>query len=455
MKGVRFAAFVFSVLLARAGPAQAQAATRWVLTGETAHYSLQGAGDVLSESGATLSVRSLSGAGKGFGGGITALDAVPYRGKRVRLSGSISTQNVQGGAGLWLRADGVTGSLVFANTQREPVLGNAAGVAREVELTVPAEAHKLLLGPLLSGRGFMSVTQLRIQVIEDSRSPTPAASIMSAAFTLIRKQALFADRIQWEEMEPTFLASMATAKAEEDAYVAIERLLRALDDRHSHLLRPAAAKRFSQDGIPTSQASVLVQDAVGHIVLPGFSGTSAAAGQVFSIDIARAIAGAAPSVKCGWVVDLRGNPGGNMWPMLSAVSPLLGGGPIGFFRDAKGQDRPWRLTVPAVAAPDLSKAPAAVLTGSKTASSGEAIAVAFRGRPNTRSFGQPTAGLSTGNQHFELPGGARLGLTTSRFVDRTRKAYGGTVVPDEIATGSELTLAKAWLRTASRCDGRE
>src|SRR5690348_5042975 len=26
----------------------------------------------------------------------------------------------------------------------------------------------------------------------------------------------------------------------------------------------------------------------------------------------------------GWVVDLRGNVGGNMWPMLAGIGPLLG-----------------------------------------------------------------------------------------------------------------------------------
>jgi len=195
----------------------------------------------------------------------------------------------------------------------------------------------------------------------------------------------------------------------------------------------------------------VVRDGAGIVVVPGVSGTLAEAGQAFAADIASAIAVAAPSVKCGWVVDLREDTGGNMWPMLSGVSAFLGDGPTGFFRDKNGRDTPWRIAAPGVSMPDLSSAPVAVLTGSSTASSGEAVAVAFRGRPNTRSFGRPTAGLSTGNQHFELPGGALLGLTTSRFVDRNGQAYGGQVIPDEVAAPSELEAAKAWLKTAGRC----
>jgi hypothetical protein len=34
---------------------------------------------------------------------------------------------------------------------------------------------------------------------------------------------------------------------------------------------------------------------------------------------------------CGWIIDLRGNVGGNMWPMLAGAGPLLGGIDVGFF----------------------------------------------------------------------------------------------------------------------------
>lgn len=39
----------------------------------------------------------------------------------------------------------------------------------------------------------------------------------------------------------------------------------------------------------------------------------------------------------------------------------------------------------------------AVLFDGMTASSGEAVVVAFKQRPDTRSFGMPTCGLSTAN----------------------------------------------------------
>ena len=55
----------------------------------------------------------------------------------------------------------------------------------------------------------------------------------------------------------------------------------------------------------------------------------------------------------------------------------------------------------------------AVLTDDQTASSGEAIVVAFRGREQTRSFGEGTWGVSTANAAFALPDGAVIFLTVA------------------------------------------
>jgi C-terminal processing protease CtpA/Prc len=97
------------------------------------------------------------------------------------------------------------------------------------------------------------------------------------------------------------------------------------------------------------------------------------------------------------------------------------------------------------------------------------MAVAFRGRPRTLSFGEPTAGLSSANQTFPLSDGAQLFLTTALLADRTGRAYGGSLVPDvPVATAPEapgrgrnvasrdaaLAAALGWLATEPECRTR-
>ncbi|MGH2479619.1 MAG: S41 family peptidase, partial [Ktedonobacteraceae bacterium] len=148
-----------------------------------------------------------------------------------------------------------------------------------------------------------------------------------------------------------------------------------------------------------------------------------------------------------WVIDLRRNGGGDMWAMVVGVQALLGDGEWGFFVSPDGTKRSWLptkavrlsrlldepyvLTQPAVAI--------AVLTSRLTCSAGEFTTLVFRGCPHIRSFGEPTAGLPTGNQNKILRDGAQLFLTVVLGADRTGRSYDGPILPDEPVT-SDWTL---------------
>ena len=182
---------------------------------------------------------------------------------------------------------------------------------------------------------------------------------------------------------------------------------------------------------------------------------------------------AAHAGACGWVVDLRLNAGGNMWPMLAAAAPLLGEGELGGFVLKDGERWAWTYGHGTVRADGVAMArapgapalaplpPVAVLTSRLTASAGEALVVAFRGRSGARSFGEATAGVPTVNRTFPLQDGATLLLTLGRFADRYGRTYEEPLEPDEElplawdAYGSPadplLKAASAWLLSQPGC----
>jgi C-terminal processing protease CtpA/Prc len=178
------------------------------------------------------------------------------------------------------------------------------------------------------------------------------------------------------------------------------------------------------------------------------------------------IAATAASASCGWVVDLRDDTGGNMWPMLAGLKPFLGNAPLGRLASPDRLGDLWHAgdavdIEPPTALALLESAWVAVVTGPRTASSGEMVTVAFRGRARTRSFGAPTAGLSTGNGTFPLPDGSLIFLTTSVAVDRDGHRYGGPIVPDQVAPigrtpdgDPAVDSAAEWVRSASGCGPR-
>jgi C-terminal processing protease CtpA/Prc len=209
--------------------------------------------------------------------------------------------------------------------------------------------------------------------------------------------------------------------------------------------------------------------------MPGFTSTAQTAQRAFADQLHAILKQLDAHVSCGWIVDLRRNTGGNVWPMLAGIGPLLGEGNVAAARYADGSRvAMWyragqaglgdfaQLTVSGE--PYRSGAatlPVAVLTGEDTASSGEAIAVAFRGRPDARSFGAATRGISTGNRSFPLSDGAALVLTVATTADREGRLYGGAIEPDQavadqragapLAGQPAVRAALDWLVGQARC----
>ena len=181
---------------------------------------------------------------------------------------------------------------------------------------------------------------------------------------------------------------------------------------------------------------------------------------------------------CGWIVDLRGNGGGDMWPMLAGLGPILGDGAVGGSVNSSGARDHWvyqggeaifedasgvRKTLAVVADPVVVTAPAiAVLIDRGTASSGEAMAIAFRGDPRARLFGETSYGASTATRGFKLSDGANLVIAVSTFVDRAGRIYPHGITPDVEVPAPEtrpepsadvvLQRAVTWLRSKPSCD---
>ena len=434
-------------------------------------YQVTGMGDPLSATGATLQITAARVDDHPFGSVSQDVDAAAFRGHRITLSATLSVRDAVQGAQLWLRADGPEhgpdhkrASLAFGNS---PLLKNVANgqvdsAFRQASLDVPKEASRLFFGLILKGKGDVTASKLRL-VTGEPVVEVPPQKLLNQAISLVRTHALHSAELNWSVVEPQIRAMAADAVVARDVYPAIRELLKRLNDHHSFLMEPAhAANEASSVTLSTEPVVALHGGGVGYIDVPGYTGFDPHARDVFVTRMVDAIAGIAPEARCGWIVDLRQNTGGSMVPMLGGLRPLLGN-TLGIgFRDAHGKvQRPLvghGLDASDPHGPDLSKNAVAVLTGPKTASSGEVVAIAFRGRPNTRSFGSATHGLSTGNVVYPLADGSLLVLTTSVDVDRNGKAYGDKLEPDQVVTtppdagaDSVMNAAAAWLAGQPSC----
>jgi len=270
-------------------------------------------------------------------------------------------------------------------------------------------------------------------------------------------------KIDWISFRQTVKQAAPTPAAIPDVYPAISVALGLLDDHHSNFALPDGSRLSNPNRLPCLDPEVptpSVPADIGYVRVGPFSG-SGSAGVEFAADIQGRIAAADRAGVQGWVVDLRGNSGGTMWPMIAGLGPVLGEGTLGafvypdsqvhHFAYANGASTLAGLTQVQVLAPYPPVSPAprvAVLTDCRVASAGEGTSIAFRGRPNTRSFGGPTRGISTANRAFAMTDGATLNLTVATMADRNLTRYGVPVVPDEVTGDAASTLERAiaWLR---------
>ena len=287
------------------------------------------------------------------------------------------------------------------------------------------------------------------------------------AIDVIERNAIAVPEVDWAAIRNRALDDARTASTQADAYAVIRRTLHALQDSHSFLMEPDQATTLRTIDWPPDRATS--DGSVAKIALRGFAGTNRDAMHRYVRTLREDLA---KLPACGYVVDLRENIGGNMWPQLLALQPILGTGAVGAFRtraetgawtlgvsDARaGDDVAIGVTDP-LPALDASGKPVAVLLSPDTASSGEAVAIAFAGRNNTRSFGWHTRGATTGNIGVPLADGALLMVAATIMLDRDGRAHRPYVRPDEQTTadrrvrGVDVTFdaARAWLRTAHGC----
>jgi erythromycin esterase-like protein len=86
-------------------------------------------------------------------------------GKKLRYSGFIKTENVEGAAGLWWRVDGTDHkTLAFNNMQQLHISGTTDWKEYSFELPVAPEARNINFGMLLSGGGTAWFDDLKVEL---------------------------------------------------------------------------------------------------------------------------------------------------------------------------------------------------------------------------------------------------------------------------------------------------
>jgi carboxyl-terminal processing protease len=352
-----------------------------------------------------------------------------------------------------------------------------------------------------------------------------ARAYLLDALDLMRDFGVNSHKVDWLKVREHACETAKLAKIPTDTYPAIRSAMLSMRDFHSSLTDPGSQKSHMSGSAQGYRLALKVRDwlpsqsvpeppqailnslpyaerytveqhgfampahRIGYVRLDGFTSRAPANMLNYADTLASAVDNILLQSACGVIIDLRQNQGGNMFPQFLGLRRLLGDGKVMGMKEANGRetwvsmpDRSYchvsgsrtacflRLPASFTEEPDSTKLPIAVLISRQTGSAAEAVALGFVGRPNTKTFGDRTAGGTTANVEIPLRDGAKLALAVSEMTDRNGRTYPMHIEPDEFTTAipprrsannaEELQddktaqLAIAWLGSQSNCGSR-
>lgn len=284
---------------------------------------------------------------------------------------------------------------------------------------------------------------------------------------IISSNALNKDKIDWSSLKVDLYGKAKDAHNIEDILPVYPYLFEKIDDHHGWLSYKGKNYSWSKNIQTVKNETVknavkkyknahssLLSKNIAYIRISGNSDFSAKKMDSIASNIVDEINKVNSRKIKGWVVDLRLNTGGNMYPMIAGISDLIGDNEKvgGFITSDHKPDGDWLLKNGNVyvdsnqvldrkklETPIKKQLPIAVLISGYTASSGEMTAITLIGRDKTKLFGEESAGYTTSNQGFEVDENSGLNLAVSYVVDRNGKIYSDNIKPDfEIIAGDDF-----------------
>jgi len=324
------------------------------------------------------------------------------------------------------------------------------------------QSRAALFAALLFATAFAAATPA------DTMPAALAREVADRTIELVERRALYPrDQAEYAQARTALLAAFEgqPAQIERKAlYARIRRLLGTLDtDQHSFLI-PAGTqlttlrKQAAPDDLPPP-AFQLLKTGKGTVLRwtppPVVGGGMAAIApylkrfhdEAAMLDTAQA---------CALVVDLSEQTGGNAWPPFVAMYSLFDDANKANWVDRDGRRKPVvdraglekmnRELGDGRANPlrRFGSGPLAVVTDRRTASAGEMLLVALLGKDQVQTFGNTSAGKTTGNVTYTLADGSTLILTQTRYALGDGPVYRGGIAPmHPIGPGNTLKDAVA------------
>ena len=289
---------------------------------------------------------------------------------------------------------------------------------------------------------------------------------INEVLSAFKEHSINSETFNWDEFKYCVYYALDYYAYTWQTHLQMQQIVQWLGDKHSHFSSPSTFQAFfTKENYHLEKITArILEDNIAYLKVPQ---THCESGE-YASKMRASIRKLNQNKPEKWIIDLRGNLGGNCWEMLAGLSPLLDQGTCGFFGKEVDEElialvhKTGELTLKDKEGESLieswedieslhNKDPyIAILINNETASAGETVAIAFRGNPKVKHFGTKTSGLSTGITLCTLSDNSVLGIASCYNFDKTKHIYVNGLEPDVAVHSdkSEDCLNKAidWLK---------
>ncbi len=169
--GVVGAAALLSFSMA-SSDAAAQVPAGWLLSGENADlYRMKTDREVVHSGEASMRLEARGNRrNREWAVTVQIIDAAPFRGQRIRLSGHLRSADL-GSGGLWMRIDGIVdgeaAQIAVDNAEDRQLSDDEDWTLQEIVLDVTGESVTILYGAMISGDGELWIDGLTLELVTD------------------------------------------------------------------------------------------------------------------------------------------------------------------------------------------------------------------------------------------------------------------------------------------------
>lgn len=290
-----------------------------------------------------------------------------------------------------------------------------------------------------------------------------------SVFTFMRYNAANRHTVDWVKEQQRFHTCLINARSAADTMHCLVGVLESLQDVHSQLfldnklygnypsfpdsILPRLRELTQRSGQETNRiTTAMLTKTIAYLRVPGFNAYGTEQVNAYAQALYDSLVSLRRKNMRSIIIDLRLNGGGNLYPMLTGLSPLLGKNIVGYEVDPDaGETRTWETREGQFNLGNYTTAQimfkkgfnlvgmkVALLIGPVTRSSGSMVAIAFKQRPHTIFIGEPTAeGYTTSNNYFQFAPNLVFNFATHHVADRSHYLYKVNVTPDIMVKGGD------------------